>query len=111
MAVVAMAAITGGVMAVAVAVMAAAMAMAPGKGSKENPKKSSPQKKRGFPSGLLTQKGAQMGVTKAPLNASPAQKGQRDIKQRAAYPLPENGDRARTGREAGPKRENRQGVL
>ena len=54
MAVVAVVIITGGVVAVIVAVVAAAMAMAPGKGSGENPKKSSPQRKGGLLSGLLT---------------------------------------------------------
>ena len=98
-------------MAMVMAVVTAAVAMAPGKGSKKNPKKSSPRRKKGLPSGLLTQKGAQMGVIKAPLNALPAQKEQQNIKQRAAYPLPENGDRARTGKKAGPKKKNRRGVL
>ena len=42
------------VMAVIIAVgMAAIMAVAPGKGSEENLKKSSPRKKGGFPSGFL----------------------------------------------------------
>ena len=58
MAVAAVVIITGGVMAVVMAViMAAAVVMAPGKGSGENPEKSSPRKKGGFPSGFLTQKG------------------------------------------------------
>ena len=65
--------ITGGAVAITVAVgVAAAMVMAPGKGSGENPEKSSPRRKGGLPSGLLTQKGVQMGVIKVPLNISPA---------------------------------------
>ena len=58
MAVVAVVIITGGAMAVVMAVMAAVVVMAPGKGSGKNPEKSFPRKKGGFPSGLLTQKGA-----------------------------------------------------
>ena len=57
MAVIIMVIITGGVIAVAMAVVATVVAVAPGKGSKKNPKKSSPWKKRGIPSGLPTQKG------------------------------------------------------
>ena len=57
MAVVAVVIITGGVMAVAMAVVVAAVAMAPGKGSRENPKKSSLRRKREIPSGLLIQEG------------------------------------------------------
>ena len=49
--------------------------MAPGKGSGENPEKSSPRKKGRLPSGLLTQKKTQIRVIKAPLDISPAQKG------------------------------------
>ena len=64
--------ITGGVMAVIIAVVAAAMVMAPGKGSGKNPEKSSPRRKKGFPSGLLTREGVQVGVIRAPLNISPA---------------------------------------
>ena len=60
--------ITGGVMAVIMAVVAAAVVMAPGKGSGENPEKSSPRKKGELLSGLLTQKGAQVGIIRAPLN-------------------------------------------
>ena len=72
MAVAAVTTITVGVMVMAVAVvMAAAVVMAPGKGSGENPEKSSPQKKGGFLSGLLTQKEAQVGVISTPLNISP----------------------------------------
>ena len=67
--------ITGGVMVMAMAVVAAAVAMAPGKGSRKNPEKSSPRRKGGLPLGLLTRKGAQVGVIGAPLNISPAQKG------------------------------------
>ena len=103
--------ITGGVIAVVVAVVAAAVVMAPGKGSKKNPEKSSPRKERGIPSGFPIQKGVQVGVIGAPLDTSPAQKGRRDVKQGAAYPLPENGDRARTEREAGLKKKDRRGVL
>ena len=51
--------ITGGVIAMVMAVsMAAAVIITPGKGSGKNPEKSSPRRKRGFPSGLLTRKGA-----------------------------------------------------
>ena len=50
--------ITKGAMAVAVVMVAAIMVMAPGKGSGKNPKKSSPQRKKGVPLGLPTQKGA-----------------------------------------------------
>ena len=67
--------ITGGVMAVIIAMVITVIIMAPGKGSGKNPKKSSPRKKKGIPSGLLTQKKAQIGVIGAPLDASPAQKG------------------------------------
>ena len=57
MAVVAVIIIMGGVMAVIIAVgMAAAVVMAPGKGSGENPKKSSPRKKRGLLLGFLGKK-------------------------------------------------------
>ena len=52
-------------------VMAAAAVMAPGKGSRENPEKSSPRKKGRFPSGLLTQDGARVGVVGTPINISP----------------------------------------
>ena len=64
----------------AVAVMAAAIIMAvagavivitPGKGCGKNPKKSSPRKKKGFPLGLLMQKGTQVGVISVPINALP----------------------------------------
>ena len=106
-----MAAATGGAVAVAVAVVAAAVAVAPGKGSGENPEKSSPRREGGVPSGLPTREGARVGVTGAPLDASPAQEGRRDVRRGAACPLPEDGDRARTGREAGPEREDRRGVL
>ena len=57
MAVVAVVIITGGVIVMAMAMVAAVMAMAPGKSSGKNPEKSPPQKKGGFPLGLLTQKG------------------------------------------------------
>ena len=50
--------ITGGVVMVAMVVITAVMVMAPGKNSGKNPEKSSPRKKRGIPSRLLTQKGA-----------------------------------------------------
>ena len=54
MAVAAVIVITVGVIVMVMAVgVAVAMAMAPGKGSGKNPKKSSPRKKRGFPSGFL----------------------------------------------------------
>ena len=65
-----------GLVAVAVAVVvAAAVVIAPGKGSGENPEKSSPRKEGGFPSGLLMRKGARVGVIKAPFNILPAQEG------------------------------------
>ena len=72
MAVVAMVIITGGVMVVVVAVVAAAVVVAPGKGSGENPEKSSPRKKRGIPLGLPMREGARVGVISVPLDASPA---------------------------------------
>ena len=75
MAVAAVVIITGGVVAVVMAVnVVTAVVIAPGKGSGKNPEKSSLRRKEGLPSGLLTQKGARMGVTGAPLNISPAQK-------------------------------------
>ena len=111
MAVVVVVIIMGGVMVMVMAVVAAAMAMAPGKGSGKNPEKSSLRREGGIPSGLPMQKGVRVGVISAPLDALPTQKGQRDIKQGAACPLPEDGDRARTGREAGLEREDRRGVL
>ena len=52
-----------------------------------------------------------MGVTGAPFDTSPAQKGQQGVKQGAAYPLPKDKDRAQTGKKAGPEKKNRQGVL
>ena len=45
-------------MAVVVVVVAAVVVMAPGKGSGENPEKSSLRRKRGIPLGLPMQKGA-----------------------------------------------------
>ena len=59
-----------------VAVIKAARVITPGKGSGENPEKSSLWKKGELPSGLLTQKGAQIKVIGAPINTLPAQKGQ-----------------------------------
>ena len=56
----------------AVAVARAAVIMAPGKGFEKNPEKSSPRKKKGFPSGLLMRKRAQIGVISIPINTSPA---------------------------------------
>ena len=53
-------------------VMAAAVVMAPGKGSGENPEKSSPRRKGGLPSGFLMQKGARMGVISTPIDILPA---------------------------------------
>ena len=44
--------ITGGVVVVAMAVVAVVVVMALGKGSGKNPKKSSPRRKGGIPSGL-----------------------------------------------------------
>ena len=68
--------ITVGVIAVIMAMgVAAVMVITPGKGSKENPKKSSPRRKGGFPLGLPMQKRARVGVIRAPLDISPAQKG------------------------------------
>ena len=64
--------ITGGVMAVVMAVVAAVMVITPGKGSGKNPKKSSPQRKKGIPLRLPIQKGARIGVINAPLDALPA---------------------------------------
>ena len=72
MAVVVVVVIMGGVMAVVMAVVAAAVVVALGKGSGENPEKSSPRKKKGVFSGFLMQKGVQVGVISAPLNTSPA---------------------------------------
>ena len=63
--------ITGRAVVVIVAVVAAAVVMAPGKGSGENPKKSSPRREKGVPSGLPMRKGAQVGVISAPFNALP----------------------------------------
>ena len=83
----------------------------PRKSSGENPEKSSPRRKGGLPLKLLTQKKAQIGVISAPLHTLPAQKKQQNIKRRAVCPLPKDGDRARTGREAGPKKKDRRGVL
>ena len=56
----------------AVAVAGAAVVMAPGKGSGENPEKSFLQRERGFPSGLLMQKGARVRVISIPINILPA---------------------------------------
>ena len=112
MAVAAVIIITVGVMAVVMAVvMAAAVVMAPGKGSGENPEKSSLRKEGGFPLGFLMREGVRVGVIGVPLNISPAQKERQDVKRGAACLLPEDRDRARIGREAGPKREDRRGVL
>ena len=44
--------ITGGVMVVVMAVVAVAVVIAPGKGSGENPEKSSPRREKGIPLGL-----------------------------------------------------------
>ena len=72
MAVMAVVIITGGVVAVVMAVVAAAVVMVPGKGSEENPEKSSLRREGGFPLGLLMQKGAQIRVIRVPLNILPA---------------------------------------
>ena len=73
MAVAAVVIIMGGVVVMVMAVgVAAAVVMAFGKGSGENPEKSSPQRKGGFPSGLLMQKEARVGVISAPFDVSPA---------------------------------------
>ena len=73
MAVAAVVIITGGAVAVVMAVgMAAAVIITPGKGSGKNPEKSSPRRKRGFPSGFLTQKEVQVGVIRVPFDISPA---------------------------------------
>ena len=54
MAVVVVIIIIGGVMVVIMAVsIVAAVVMIPGKGSRENPEKSSPRREMGFPLGLL----------------------------------------------------------
>ena len=74
MAVVVVVIITGRVVAVVMAVMAAAVVMAPGKGSGENPEKSSPRREGGLSLGLPIQKGARVRVIKVPFNALPAQK-------------------------------------
>ena len=64
--------ITGGVMAVAVAVVVAAVAITPGKGSGKNPEKSFSRRKKEVPLRFPMQKGVQVGVIGAPLDASPA---------------------------------------
>ena len=53
-------------------IMAAAAVVAPGKGSGKNPEKSSPRKKKIFPSGLLTRNETYVGVINTPINISPA---------------------------------------
>ena len=65
-------AVVAAVVVMAVAVAEAAVVMAPGKGSEKNLKKSSPQRKRGFLSGLPMQKGARVGVISVPIDTSPA---------------------------------------
>ena len=57
MAVVAVAVIMGGAVAVVIAVVAAAVVMAPGKGSGKNPEKSSLRRKGEVPLGFPTRKG------------------------------------------------------
>ena len=65
--------ITVGVIAVVMAMgVAVTVVMAPGKSSGENPKKSFPWRKGGFPLGLLIRKGIRVGVISIPLNISPA---------------------------------------
>ena len=75
MAVVAVVIVTGGVVAVVMAVVAVAVVMAPGKGSGENPEKSSSRREGGIPLGLPMQKGVRVGVIGTPFNALPAQEG------------------------------------
>ena len=58
-----------------VAVVGAAVAMAPGKGSGKNPEKSFPRREGGFPSRLLMQKGARVGVIGKLIDALPVQEG------------------------------------
>ena len=58
------------VVAVVVAVVMAAV-IAPRKGSRENPKKSSLQKKGRLPSGLLIRDRAYMGVINTPIDILP----------------------------------------
>ena len=53
-------------------VVAAAAVMAPGKGSGENPEKSSSRRKGRFLSGLLIRDGAHVRVIGTPINISPA---------------------------------------
>ena len=62
--------IVGVAVAVAV-VIAAAVIMAPGKGSGENLKKSSPRRKERFSSGFPVRNGARVGVTGVPINILP----------------------------------------
>ena len=72
MAVAAVVIIIRGIMAVVMAVgVATVVIITLGKGSGENPEKSSLRKKGGFTLGLLMQKGAQVGVIGAPLDALP----------------------------------------
>ena len=105
-AVMVMAIITEGVMVMVVAVVAAVVVMAPGKGFGKNPEKSSSQKKGGLPSGLPIQKGAQVGVTGAPLDISPRLKKTTKYKTRGGLPITKKRE-SRTDREKGRLKEKR----
>ena len=72
MAVVAMVVVTGGVVAVIMAVVATAVVLIPGKGSGENPEKSSLRRKKGIPLGFPMQEGVRVGVINAPFDTLPA---------------------------------------
>ena len=56
-------------------IITAAVVMAPGKGSKKNPQKFFPRKKRRFPSGLLMRDGARVRVISILINILPLKKG------------------------------------
>ena len=96
---------------VAVAVVAAAagaVAVVPsGEGSGENTEKSSLRRVVRSPSGVSARDGARVGVTGSPTDVSPAREGRRDVRRRAACPLPGDEGRIRSGREAGPEKESR----
>ena len=67
------------VMVIVAVVMMMAVAVTLEKGSEKNPKKSSPQRKERFSSGLLIRNGARIGVISAPI-ISPAHKRRRNVK-------------------------------
>ena len=111
-AVAAMAIVIGVAVIIAVTVVVAviiAAVVTPEKGSGKNPEKSSPRRKERSPSGLLTRNGTRIKVAGILINISSAQKRQRGVKRRAACPLSKDKGRTRTGRKAGPERENRRG--